>query len=123
MAKRNGIHTIVTAAVIIALLAILVNALFGGSRKRDIIGTWVTDADGIETGFQCGNQGIAATINNATYQYNSWEMRRNALILKGKEFHNRRVYDFCDTLVIKRLNSKQLTVEQNGETTEYHKIR
>lgn len=123
MAKRNGIHTIVTAVAIIALLTILLNALFGGNRKRDIIGSWVTDSTGIETGFQCGNQGLAATINNATYQYNSWEMRRSTLILKGKEFRNRRVYDFCDTLTIKRLNSKQLTVEQNGKTTEYHKIR
>ena len=123
MAKRNGIHPILTAGAIIALLAILFNALFGGSHKRDIIGTWVTDSAGIETGFQCGNQGIAATINNATYQYNSWKLNRDRLILKGKEFRDRRVYEFSDTLNIKHLNAKQLIVEHNGTTTKYHKIR
>ncbi|MBQ6238174.1 MAG: hypothetical protein IJK07_08150 [Bacteroidales bacterium] len=123
MKRRNGIHPILTIAAIMLLLAILLNVLFGGNRKRDIIGTWVTDSAGIETGFQCGNQGIAATINKATYQYNSWELRRNQLILKGKEFRDRRVYDFCDTLVIRRINSKQLSVTHNGQNIEYHKIR
>ncbi|MBP5190798.1 MAG: hypothetical protein J6031_07790 [Bacteroidales bacterium] len=123
MKKKNGIHPIITVVAVLLVVAILLYALFGGNRKRDIIGTWVTDTAGIETGFQCGNHGIAATINNATYQYNRWELRRHSLILKGKEFRDRRVYDFSDTLLVKHLSSKQLVVEQQGRTTEYHKIR
>ena len=123
MKKHNGIHPILTVLAILLVLALLVYALFGGNRKRDIIGTWVTDTNGIETGFQCGNNGIAATINNSTYQYNSWEMHRSKLILKGKDFRDERILDFSDTLEIKHLSSNQLTVQQYGHTTEYHKIR
>lgn len=123
MKKINGVHPLVTVAAIVLVIAILLYVLFGGGRKRDIIGTWVTDTSGIETGFQCGNSGIAATINNATYQYNSWELRRNNLILSGKEFRNRRVREFSDTLTIKHLSSKHLIVEQNGTSVEYYKIR
>jgi hypothetical protein len=123
MKKRNGIHPILTILAILLVLVILIYVLFGGNRKRDIIGTWVTDTAGIETGFQCGSHGLAASINNPTYQYNGWELRRNNLILRGKEFKDSRVYEFSDTLKIIHLSSKQLTAKENGCTTEYHKIR
>lgn len=123
MKRINGIHPLVAVSAIVLVIAMTAYAIFGDSRKRNIIGAWVTDTNGRESGFQCGNHGIAATIDNATYQYNSWELRRDQLILKGKEFKDRRVYGFSDTLQIKHLTSKQLVVEHNGRTTEYKKIR
>lgn len=123
MAKRNGIHPILTILAVAALLGILAYALFSGRKQRDILGTWVTDTCKVESGFQCGTMGIAATINNATYQYNNWELSHGNLILSGKQFKDRRVYEFSDTLKIKRLTSKSLVVEQNGKTTNYKKIR
>lgn len=121
--RHNGIHPILAAAAILLVLGILANSLFSGNRQRDIIGTWVTNADGVETGFQCGTHGIAASVNNATYQYNTWVLSHSKLILGGKEFLDRQVYEFSDTLKVKKLTSKQLVVEQDGTTTTYHKIR
>ena len=121
MAKHNGIHPILTAAAIIAVLALLVYLIFGGSRQRDIIGTWVTDTANAESGFRCGNKGFASTINNTTYQYNTWKLHQNNLILNGKEFRDKRVFEFSDTLKIKKLTSKTLVVEHNGQTTQYKK--
>ena len=123
MAKKNGIHPILMFLAVALLLGIAAYTLFGNSKKRDIIGTWVTDTSHVESGFQCGAAGIAASINNSTYQYNTWELSRNNLILNGKEFRDRNVYPFSDTLKIKKLSSKTLVVEQNSKTTRYKKIR
>lgn len=123
MAKRNGIHLTTTILAILAIAAIVAYAIFGGSKKREIVGTWVTDTCAIESGFQCGTRGIAASINYATRQYNSWEIHNNDLILKGKLFNNRRVTDIADTMAIKKLSSKTLVVEQNGKTVQYKRIR
>ena len=121
MARHNGIHPIVTAAAIVAVLALLAYIVFGGSRQRDIVGTWVTDTSTVESGFRCGTKGIASTINNTTYQYNTWKLHHNNLILSGKEFRDKQVLDFSDTLKIKKLTSKALVVEHNGQTTHYKK--
>lgn len=123
MAKRNGIHPILTILAILAIVGIVCYAIFGDNKKRDILGTWVTDTCQVESGFQCGKQGIAASINNSTKQYNSWEINRSNLIIKGKLFKDRRVSDVSDTMTIKRLNSKTLVVKQNGKTVEYKRIR
>ena len=122
-ARHNGIHPILAIAAILLVLGILAYALFSGNRQRDIIGTWVTGTAGAEMGFHCGEHGIAASINNATYQYNTWELSRDRLILGGKEFRDRLVSGFSDTLKVKRLTSKQLIVEHNGTTTSYRKTR
>ena len=119
--KRNGIHPVMTIVAIAAVLAILAYTVFGNSRQRDIIGTWVTGPAGQECGFRCGVHGIAASINVTTRQYNSWRLSRNCLILDGKTFEGKRVFDISDTLKIKKLTSKMLTVEQEGETLNYRK--
>lgn len=120
--KRNGIHPVLTIAAIAALIGMLAYIVLGKDQKRDIVGTWVTDTCEVGSGFRCGMQGLASSINNTTYQYNNWELSKNKLILTGKEFSGKRVYDFSDTLTIKRLNSKSLVVEQDGRTTHYKKI-
>ncbi|MBO7489416.1 MAG: hypothetical protein J6T88_03970 [Bacteroidales bacterium] len=120
--KRNGIHPVLTIAAIAAVIGILAYIVLGSDRKRDIIGTWVTDTCEVESGFRCGVQGLAASINNTTYQYNTWELSKDKLILTGKEFVGKRIYDFSDTLTIKKLSSKSLVVEQDGRTTHYKKI-
>ena len=122
MAKHNGIHPILAIAALVAVMAILIYTIFGGKRQRDIVGTWVTDTADTESGFRCGNQGIAATINNTTCQYNTWKLHKNNLILNGKQFRDKRVFAISDTLTIKKLTSQTLTVEQNGHTYNYKKI-
>ncbi len=52
MAKRNGIHLTTTILAILAIAAIVAYAIFGGSKKREVVGTWVTDTCAIESGFQ-----------------------------------------------------------------------
>ena len=123
MAKKSSIHPVVTILSVAVALALLAYILFGWSRKRDIVGAWVADTSAVGSGFQCGTQGIAASVNNSTYQYNSWELSGNKMIMRGKLFQDRRVRDFCDTLLIKKLSSSVLVVEQDGRTTSYHKVR
>ncbi len=119
--RRNGIHPVVTVAAIVAVLAILAHTVLGSSRRRDIVGTWVTGPAGVESGFRCGVHGIAASVNVTTRQYNNWRLSHNCLILDGKTFEGKRVFDVSDTLRIKKLTSKLLTVEQEGETRSYRK--
>ena len=111
------------ALAVILALAVAAYAIFGDRREYDIIGTWVVDTCEVQSGFQCGKHGIAASIKNSTTQYNSWEMNKGNLILKGKLFSGGRVKDFCDTLQIISLNSGQMTVREDGNITKYHKIR
>ena len=121
--KLRSIHTLITVGVLLLIVAILVYVLFGGPKRRDILGTWVTDTCDVASGFQCGKQGIAASVKDATTQYNNWELRGGNLILSGKRFENRRVYPFSDTLHIKVLNSNRLVTVQEGRTVQYKKIR
>ncbi len=125
MALKNfrSIHTILAIGVILLIICIMLNAIFGGVKRRDILGTWVTDTCEVQSGFQCGKQGIAASVKDATTQYNNWELRNGSLILSGKRFENRRVHPFSDTLTIKSLNSNRLVIQQEGHTVQYKKIR
>ncbi|MBP5548601.1 MAG: hypothetical protein J6X58_06915 [Bacteroidales bacterium] len=122
-AKRNLFHPLFLTVAIIAVLALGAYALWDGNKHSDLLGSWVTTVDGMETGFQCGKQGIAASINNSTRQYNSWKLHKKNLLLKGKLFSDGVITDFCDTLKINKLNSKSLNVTQHGETISFHKIR
>lgn len=121
--KRNIKHITFAILAVLAILCLLIYSIIGGSKRREITGTWVTDTSEVESGFQCGTQGIAASINNSTKQYNKWEMKSGKLILTGKEFRDRKVFDFSDTMAIIRLNSDQLTLEKDGKRCNYKKIR
>lgn len=121
--KKKKLNPIAVASAVILALAVGAYSLFGDRKQYDIIGTWVVDTNEVESGFQCGKHGIAASIKNSTKQYNSWELNKGKLILRGKLFANDRVHDFCDTLHIVTLNSEKLTVSESNETTHYHKIR
>ena len=116
--KKKKLNPIAVTGAVILALAVAVYSIFG-----DIIGTWVVDTNEVESGFQCGKHGIAASIKNSTKQYNTWELRKGKLIMKGKLFSEGRVNDFNDTLLILNLNSEKLTVKQDDKTTRYHKIR
>lgn len=120
--KRKINPIAVTLAVILAV-AVGVYALFGDRKQYDIIGSWVVDTSEVESGFQCGKQGIAASIKNSTTQYNSWELRKGNLIMKGKLFNDGHINDFCDTLRIIELDSEKMTIKQNDRITRYHKIK
>ena len=121
--KKKKLNPIAVTAAVILALAVAAYAIFGDRKQYDIIGTWVVDTNEVESGFQCGKHGIAASIKNSTKQYNTWELRRGKLIMKGKLFSDGRVNVFCDTLQILNLNSEKLTVKQDDKTTRYHKIR
>jgi len=123
MAKKSGIHPTTAIVAMLALIAIGAYSLFGNSRKRDIMGTWVADSSTVDYGFQCGAYGIAASINNSTTQYNSWRLSNKKLLLKGKLFKERRVLEIEDTLVIEKLSAKTLIATEKGKTTKYKKIR
>ncbi|MBQ1409401.1 MAG: hypothetical protein IIY87_06555 [Bacteroidales bacterium] len=121
--KKKKLNPIAVTGAVILALAVAVYSIFGDRKQYDIIGTWVVDTNEVESGFQCGKHGIAASIKNSTKQYNTWELRKGKLIMKGKLFSEGRVNDFNDTLLILNLNSEKLTVKQDDKTTRYHKIR
>lgn len=123
MRKNNATHITLMLLAIAAALGLLAYSIFGDRGRRDIIGTWVVERDGVETGFQCAANGIAASIYMPTRQYSNWEMNRKRLVLKGKLFEGRRVYDIADTLPVRRLTSKTLFVETDSGTVQYKKIR
>lgn len=123
MSKQNRKHTIIGVGAILIVVALLIYIIIGHSTKREIKGTWIADTTSVETGFQCGNDGLAASIGNPTCQYNSWELHKGNLILKGKLFHNYHVEEIADTLKIINLSQKQLTVNHNGKVTRYVKTR
>lgn len=121
--KKKKLNPIAVTAAVVLALAIGAYALFGERKQYDILGTWVVDTNEVQSGFQCGKHGLAASIKNSTKQYNSWELNKGKLIMKGKLFSNDHVNDFCDTLKIITLNAQQMTVKQDNRTTHYHKIR
>lgn len=123
MRKTNAIHSLWTILAVIVVLGLLAYSILGDNKSRDIIGTWVIDTGTSESGFECGRHGMAATIRNSTTQYSNWEISHHQLILKGKRFKDRHIYDISDTLAIKQLNSKNLTVLFDGEEHQYRKIR
>ena len=122
MAKRNKIHSVFTIIAILLIIGIFVYSLLGNNKKRDIVGAWVTTIDGKEQGFQCGTQGLAASINNDTCQYNNWELAGGNLLLKGKAFRDGSVLTICDTLKILKLNPNTLTVKNKDAKTTYTKL-
>ena len=78
---------------------------------------------GTNRGFQCGTRGIAASINIDTLQYTNWELHGKSLILKGKRFANRHVFDIADTLPIRKINASTMVIASGNSTHTYHKIR
>ncbi len=123
MDKKNRKHLLLALAIIVITLGVTAYVLLSGRQKREIVGTWVVDTAGVEQGFQCGADGIAASIYDPWHQYSSWTISGNKLILEGKIFDEHGVYNTTDTLKIKQLNSSSLTIEQNGKETRYKKIR
>lgn len=123
MSKENRKHTIIGVGAILIVVALLLYIITGHSKKREIKGTWIADTTNVETGFQCGDDGLAASIGNPTCQYNSWELHKGNLILKGKLFHDYHVEEIADTFRIISLSQSQLTVNHNGTVTRYVKTR
>jgi len=123
MGKRIKRHYILGITAIVAVMAYLVFYIFGAPKQRDILGCWVADSAGIEKGFQCGADGIAAPVNNPDKQYIRWSTKGRNLILSGKQFDNYNIVPFSDTLRIRQLNKSTLQVERNGQKAIYHKIR
>lgn len=121
MSRRITIHPFLALAAIIAIIAMLAYSIFGGHQRRDILGTWTPANDPTAPGFQCGKQGLAASVRNSTVQYTNWELSKKRLLLTGKRFDNGRVYSITDTLLIKRLNSSALSVSFKGKTMHYKK--
>lgn len=121
--KNNRKHSLVAIAAVVIVLGLAFYAIFGGRTRRDIIGCWVTTVDGADRGFQCGTRGIAASINIDTLQYTDWEIHGKTLVLKGKRFANRHVFDIADTLQIRKINASTMVVASGDSTRTYHKTR
>lgn len=121
--KMGRKSTILGISFIVILVGVIVYSLLAESPRRDMLGVWVVDTAGVEQGFHCGKDGIAASINNSHRQYTNWTANRKHLVLKGKSFENYHVYDIADTLVIKKLNSTTLVADHNGTVTTFRKSR
>jgi len=123
MRKKNSRHYLIFGFITAALLILAIYIAIGGRQQRAIRGCWVVEQEGALRGFQCGQNGIAASIKDSKRQYNRWELHHGELILHGKLFDDYRVSEFHDTLQIKSLTDDQLVVTQHGRQTIYKKIR
>ena len=114
---------LVSIAAILALVAMTANVVSFNTKKRDIHGSWVSDTEGNITGFQCGKGGIAATLNNDTLQYSSWQLHKGYLILNGKTFSDGKVTGVSDTFRIVSLTPTDLVATLHSNTIYYKKTR
>ncbi|MEJ5049318.1 lipocalin family protein [Chryseobacterium culicis] len=81
--------------------------------KTDLIGKWVQPIPGQESekqGFELRNDGMAASINMHTLLYDQWKVSHDTLFLWYHTEGVRQVSSDIDTLLIKKLDDKSLTI-------------
>lgn len=89
-----------------------------------IEGKWVEPIPGMENqvqGINLEKDGKASSINMATLQYEKWGKKDDKLILSGKSIGNGQTITFSDTLNIKELTDKELTLTKGNLTINYKK--
>ena len=92
----------------------------------NIKGKWVLPIQGAEDshwGFELKEDSNAVSINTSTLQYQKWSLKKDTLILFGQSIGIGQTIEFSDTLIVKKINSKILTLERtNGFQFNYTKI-
>lgn len=97
---------------------------FTACGGNDIEGEWIGPVPGMENmvqGINLEKGGKASSINMATLQYESWEVKDNELILSGKSIGNKETFSFSDTLIIEKLTENELTLKKGSLTINYNK--
>ena len=97
---------------------------FTACDGNGIEGEWVELVPGIENqvqGINLEKGGKASSINMATLQYESWNKKDNKPILSGKSIGNHETISFSDTLIIKKLTKKELTLKKGCLTINYNR--
>lgn len=94
-------------------VAVALFAVYGCSDDAaEYIGTWrrIPAGDSIYRGFTLGGNGIAASVNLSTTQYNTWRRKRDTLWLSGKRFTDTSVVPFTDTFLVKKITHDSLVL-------------
>ncbi|MYY27360.1 lipocalin family protein [Elizabethkingia anophelis] len=82
-------------------------------NHEQLIGSWVQTIPGLEDenqGFVLNKDYTAQSINIHTFKYDKWSFSKDTLFLSG---HSQGVKEFgenIDTMLIKKLNSKELII-------------
>lgn len=96
------------------LLPFFVATIMAGcSDDADVyIGTWrrIPAGDSLYRGFTLGGNGISASLNLSTTQYNNWHRKRDTLWLSGQRFTDTSVAPFIDTFIVKKITQDSLVV-------------
>lgn len=105
MTLRN---LILYSSTAVALLA----AAGCSDDSSEIAGTWkrIEPGDSLYRGFTLGGNGIAASLNQTTTQYNAWHRKRDTLWLSGIHFADTAAIPFTDTLLVKKITDDSLVI-------------
>lgn len=113
-----------TKAILRCVCGLMAVAAFTACDGNGIEGKWVEPVPGMENqmqGINLEKGGKASSINMATLQYESWEMKDNRLILSGKSIGNHETDTFSDTLAIEKLTKDELVLKKGSLTISYQK--
>ena len=69
--------------------------------------------DSIYRGFSLDGNGIAASLNQPSIQYNAWRSKRDTLWLSGILFSDTSATPFTDTLIVKKISHDSLVLLSN----------
>lgn len=103
-------------------VAMALFAVCGCSDGNDVyLGTWrrIPEGDSLYRGFTLGTNGIAASMNETTTQYNGWHHKGDRLLLSGQRFTDTTVVPFTDTLIVKKITADSLVVSSKGEILHF----
>ena len=88
------------------------------SGKNQLYGSWITEGYGKKAqkikGFTLGRNGLASTINNPRFHYETWKRDGNLLIICGKEIKDTCFLPLIDTFYIKEVTEKNLVIVNSG---------
>ncbi len=104
----------------VLLLSALALSFVLTSCTSPLVGTWVQPQTNYtqEQGFVLYKNGSAEDINVDFVTYKSWEKKGDLLIIKGENTGSVKG-DFSDTLVIEKVDDKELILSQSGYSVTY----
>lgn len=91
-------------------------------ESPNVEGKWtepVPNMPEIKQGFNLEQGGVAESVNMATLQYETWQVKGNTLILSGKSIGNHQVIDFIEEYEIVSVDDNTLVLKNGDDVREF----